>query len=462
MANAVVVTCPHTGLPISTPLHPTAWFNLLANYPDRNWSRRLVGDIIHGADIGFRGSRKTRIDCRNMPLTTEESAAVAVHLQEETALARLAGPYTNPPWEHWWCSPLKTVPKKSSAKRFRIVHHLSYPHGKSVNNYTADWDCFLSRFDDAVDIVRRLGKGCFMSKVDVKAAYHCIPVRPADWPVLGMLWNGSYYFHKTLPFGLKTSCHIWERYSSAAEWVLGAEGGVRNTTHYVDDFFVANSNEALCTADLVVIDRLFVRLGLPVSLRLDPSTPIIFLGFEIDSMDMEIRLGQARLQEITNMLNNWESRRTCSARELQSLIGTLQWASRVVRHGRTFLQRMYDLLLPHVDSSRPFDSGAIHVDEMFREDLSWWSSFMGQWNGVTLITDAVWMAEDHSLQPHTDASSSGYGALCGKSWFHGRGQANRSRGLERPSLTGIRCHLKSSLRWSLRHSHGARFGCGRR
>jgi hypothetical protein len=420
MAVAMVITCPRTGLPISTSLRPTAWFNLLAKYPDRSWSRRLVADIIYGVDIGFRGSRKTRIDCRNMPLTDEESEAITQHLAEESALARLAGPYDQPPWDHFWCSPLKTVPKKSSTKKFRIVHHLSYPHGNSVNSHTAEWDCYLSHFDDAIEIVRQVGRGCFMSKVDIKAAYHCIPVRPADWSVLGMRWEQKYYFHKTLPFGLTTSCHLWERYSSAAEWILRAEGGVQHITHYVDDFFIADSSKALLEADLAVVDRLFLRLGLPVSVRLDPTTTIIFLGFEIDSRELVIRLGDARRKEIAATLRDWVGRETCSARELQTLVGILQWACRVIRHGRTFLQRMYDMLLPHVNSKHPFDSSAIELENVFQEDLEWWSLFMDKWNGVTLITDQDWMTEGHPLQPHTDASSSGYGAVCGRSWFHGQ------------------------------------------
>ena len=67
--------------------------------------------------------------------------------------------------------------------------------------HTADWPCPLARFSQAVDMVRRLGKGCYMAKVDVQAAYRAIPIRPADWPLLGMHWHGQYFFHRTLPFG---------------------------------------------------------------------------------------------------------------------------------------------------------------------------------------------------------------------------------------------------------------------
>ena len=86
--------------------------------------------------------------------------------------------------------------------------------------------------------------GCFMAKVDVRAAYRCIPVRPTDWPLLGMRWNGQFYFHRTLPFGLRSACHLWERYATAFEWIVQSQFGVENTTHYVDDTFLAGATEA--------------------------------------------------------------------------------------------------------------------------------------------------------------------------------------------------------------------------
>ena len=56
-----------------------------------------------------------------------------------------------------------------------------------------------------------------MSKVDIKAAYHCIPVRPADWSSAWYaMWSRSYYFYKTLP--------VWSDnfVSSLGEILLGS------------------------------------------------------------------------------------------------------------------------------------------------------------------------------------------------------------------------------------------------
>ena len=35
--------------------------------------------------------------------------------------------------------------------------------------------------DDAVSMIKRLGRGCFLAKTDIKSAFHIIPIRPADY-----------------------------------------------------------------------------------------------------------------------------------------------------------------------------------------------------------------------------------------------------------------------------------------
>jgi hypothetical protein len=417
-----VTRCPRTHLPVVTPFKPAAWLRLLAEYPDRNWAHRLVYDLVHGVNIGFRGPRLQRRESRNLTASAAEDAAIATDLVTEVALHHIAGPYEQAPFDHYVCSPLKTVPKKGNAEKFRIIHHLSYPHGRSINSFTADWPCSLAGFDHAIRIVRQLGQSCYLAKVDVKAAYRCIPVRPADWPLLGMRWQGQYYFHRTLPFGLRSACHLWERYATAMEWVIRTQFGVQQITHYVDDTFLANRTWELCARDLASTKAGMDALGAPDAddKTVGPATALTYLGIRIDSVAMSISLDASKLASILELLNQWCARCTCSLRQLQSLIGTLQWAASVVRHGRTFLQHLRDLATAHNDSSRVSDEHAIRLTEDALDDLLWWQQYVAQWNGVSLLWEQQWLDRSSILQPHTDACVEGYAAVCGTQWFHGR------------------------------------------
>lgn len=194
--------------------------------------------------------------------------------------------------------------------------------------------------------VRKYGPGCLLAKVDVKAAFRCVAVHPSDRWLLGMKWCGSFYADLALPFGLKSSPAIWERYAALAEW-LAHRNGVKDAIHYVDDFLIpgAPSPSTQCADAVQALLALFARLGIPVSMpKLEaegkPATLVRFLGILIDTIKMEARLDPERLTAILGALKTWSHRSQCTARELQSLIGILAFAAKVVPAGRSFLRRM--------------------------------------------------------------------------------------------------------------------------
>src|SRR5207244_7457659 len=124
-----------------------------------------------------------------------------------------------------------------------LIHHLSWPRdpsiGDSVNANIEALACPLASFDEAIAMLNEMGElsDVWMFKVDVKAAYRCIPVRPEDWPLLGGTWDGKLYFDMALPFGMRSSCGIWECYSTAAEWIAKRVVDLqKRLMHYIDDY----------------------------------------------------------------------------------------------------------------------------------------------------------------------------------------------------------------------------------
>lgn len=66
------------------------------------------------------------------------------------------------------------------------------------------------KLDDAIFTIMSLGRGCFLSKIDVEHAFKLIPIHPDDIPLLGFKWKGKYYADKTLAMGLRTSCAVFD------------------------------------------------------------------------------------------------------------------------------------------------------------------------------------------------------------------------------------------------------------
>jgi len=58
---------------------------------------------------------------------------------------------------------------------------------------------------------------------------------------------------------------------------------------------------------------------------------------------MDARLPEDKLHNTRLMLASWSSKRSCCLCDLQSLIGTLQFACQVISPGRPFMQRIINL-----------------------------------------------------------------------------------------------------------------------
>ena len=157
----------------------------------------------------------------------------------------------------------------------------------------------------------------------------------------------------------------------------------------------------------------FLDLGLPVAEnKLEgPSTCLTFLGFELDSTSLEMRLPWNKLRDLQQTTEVWSGRRSCRKKELESLVGKLSHASRVVQPGKTFLRQLFELLK---GTRRGFHH--IRLNVAARSDIYWWSTFSQSWNGVSLIREFGKVAVDHYVT--TDASGQfGCGGLWKNRWF---------------------------------------------
>ena len=174
----------------------------------------------------------------------------------------------------------------------------------------------------------------------------------------------------TLPFGLRSAPKIFTALVDAAEWIIRRRG-VRFCIHYLDDYLVIAPNKETCSMDLQIVLSTFSELGLPVAEnKLEgPSTCLTFLGFELDSKALEMRLPWDKLLDLQQTSSAWSGRRSCRKKELESLVGKLSHASRVVQPGKTFLRQLFELLK---GTHKGFHH--IRLNVAARSDIYWWST----------------------------------------------------------------------------------------
>jgi len=80
----------------------------------------------------------------------------------------------NPPFPHFVGSPLGAIPKKhSNPPRYRLIHDLSWPSGRSVNDFSPldKFTCQYDTLDHAISFIKQAGPATQMSKLDLLDAY---------------------------------------------------------------------------------------------------------------------------------------------------------------------------------------------------------------------------------------------------------------------------------------------------
>lgn len=139
---------------------------------------------------------------------------------------------------------------------------------------------------------------------------------------------------------------------------------------------------------------------------------------------MQARLPADKIQRLQEIFDKFQHRRSCTLKELQSLIGTLNFACKVVPAGRPFLQNMI-ALTRNVKKQHHY----IKLNKGFFQDLEMWKQFILNWNGANFFLSSEWQDSD-SLVLYTDASGAlGYGGIFGTKWFKGEWHPHQHLGV---------------------------------
>ena len=133
-----------------------------------------------------------------------------------------------------------------------------------------------------------------------------------------------------------------------------------DSIHYLDDYLMIGAPASgECKKFLQLFENTCTRLGVPLATdkREWPVCQLAFLGILFDSVRMELRLPQENFCGTLSLVSEWQQRKSCIKKELLSLIGHLQHATRIVKQGRPFLRRMIDLSPLCQSCNTTFDSG---------------------------------------------------------------------------------------------------------
>ena len=401
---------------IITPLKVEAWRKALSTHPDRRFCQYITDGLEKGFRIGFNyNSQSIRSAKSNMRSATQHPQVVSDYITRECMERRMLELQQQDQVDGLQISRFGVIPKKNQPGKWRLITDLSSPNGASVNDGIDPALCSLAyaSIDDAAAHILTLGKGTLLAKLDIKSAYRTVPVHPDDRPLLAVSWQGKVYIDTALPFGLRSAPKIFNSIADALEWII-AQAVADPVLHYLDDFlFFGAPKTDNCYRALRVAKGTCTTLGAPLAEEKSegPSVVLPFLGIEVDTEALELRLPAEKLLRLKTLLASWQGKKVCTKRELLSLIGHLQHACKVIKPGRTFLRRMIDL-----STSAKELHHHIRLNLGFRSDLCWWATFLQRWNGVGML--ATLGHQTPQVTVLSDASGRwGCAAFCGSDWF---------------------------------------------
>lgn len=366
--------------------------------------------------IGFTGDQ-CPVSCKNWPSSVKYKSEVNDFIEDGIKLGRIEGPHKVLP-PNFKAAPLGAF-KRHRSNKVRPIHDLSWPPGFSTNDGidSSEYSMSYMTIDDVIRFAQQY-EDPWATKIDIKGAYLFVKVRPEDRHLLGFSWqrphhNMEYFSHASLPFGLSSACYLFNEIADSLQYVMIHRGAPPTTTHYLDDFISISDGYQAGVRTHAIMENTAEESGFDVH-KSGPKMVVsakVFdcIGYVVDLNMMQIRISDDRIQEIRELLLAWRSKVTVSKREILSLIGKLQFCSKVVRDGSKFIRRLIEL------SKKPkFLFHKVKVTAEARSDLAWWEACMESHNGIYAIPKPWCIENTHIV--FSDASDIAAGFVCYNSW----------------------------------------------
>ena len=213
--------------------------------------------------------------------------------------------------------------------------------------------------------------------------------------------------------GMRTAPYIAQRVSNALAFIHTQLGYF--LLNYVDDFIGAEEKESIWQA-YDFLTRLLRDLAVDTSPDkiVPPTTRLEFLGITFDTDSMTMEIPEDKVKEVIQETQQWLIKTTATRKEVESIIGKLQFMAKCVKPGRIFISRLINWL-------RGMDRNTSYTIPLgARKDIAWWGRFLPSYNGVSLI----WLVREPTVDSviATDTCLKGFGGTLskGRKYFRGK------------------------------------------
>ena len=377
-----------------TPINIVNLKKYLLEYDKVDDAMLLMQGFSEGFRLQYTGSRVS-VDAKNLISAEVHKTETLIKLRKEVELGRMLGPFKNKPISTLRISPIGLVEKPDNGG-WRLITHLSFPSGNSVNDFIDEEFCKVkySSFDNVVEMISSLGKGAKIAKIDIRQAFRLLKINKADFDLLGIKFNDEYYIDKCLPMGCAISCSLFEKFATFLQWVVKSKSGLDTLDHYLDDFiFAGAASSNNCKILMDTFKEVSQELGVPLAENktVGPTTAMTFLGLYIDTVLMLVKIPESKLIRLKEGIHYILHSKKVKIKELESLAGLMAFCARGLPSARAFTRRFYDAI-SSVKFKKPYYY--VRMSQELKADALVWQEFLENFNGVCYLPDKIWISND--------------------------------------------------------------------
>lgn len=216
------------------------------------------------------------------------------------------------------------VPKPDSSSRFIL-------NLKKLNDFIRSEHFKL---EDRKTVINFLSEGCFMAKIDLKAAYYSIPIAESDQKFSSIQFEGQLYEFTCIPFGLTTAPYVFTKLLKPVVVSLRRQGYISVT--YIDAYLLIGRFFEECQENVRVTYSLLQKLGLTINdekCHLIPTNRCKYIGFLFDSLSINIELPREKRLKVKQLAFRYSRIERCKIRDFSEFVGTVVSCCPAVRYG---------------------------------------------------------------------------------------------------------------------------------
>ena len=215
----------------------------------------------------------------------------------------------------------------------------------------------LPRINDLLDSIS--GKALF-SKLDLKKAYHQIPVDEQDRPKTAVITPFGLYEYVKMPFGLRNAAQTFQRHMDNVLTDMRD-----HCLWYIDDVLIFSNNAEDHHEHVKNVLSTLKKAGLEINKEkcVFERNKIDFLGFQITSEG--VKPSESRADAILN-LNTPRN-----IKELRRFIGTIGYYHWLIPNLSELLAPLHDLITEANKVEKEFTWGEIHEKALKKRNKNW-------------------------------------------------------------------------------------------